>query len=229
MNNKVGGDFITFQYRYRKQIILVISILFIIVGIVSLTIYYSNNEDEVIEETPVKKKSIKKESSEELISVDIKGEINNPGIYSLKESSRVIDVIDKAGGLTENADTTVINLSKKLKDEMVIIIYSKEQVLKFKETKQLEEQVQNKCISPDENSLHNDACIEDNIQTTGKININTASKQELMSLTGIGESKAKDIVSYREKNGPFQTIEDIKKVTGIGDTIFAQIKENITL
>ncbi len=175
------------------------------------------------------KKETKKEKKEELISVDIKGEINIPGIYSLKESSRIIDVIDKAGGLTENADTTVINLSKKIKDEMVIIIYSKEQVNNFKETKQLEEQLQSKCISPDEESLQNDACIEETYNNNGKININTASKQELMTLPGIGESKAKDIISYREKNGLFKTIEDIKKVSGIGDTLFAQIKENITV
>ena len=229
MNNKVGGGFITFQYRYRKQIILVTSILLVIAGIISFVIYYSNNENEIIEETPVKKKNIKKESSEELISVDIKGEINNPGIYSLSPSSRVIDVIYKAGGLTDNADTTVINLSKKIKDEMVIIIYSKDQVNNFKETKKLEEEVQNKCISPDEESIKNDACISDATNTSGKVNINTATKQELMNLSGIGESKAKEIISYREKNGLFNTIEDIKKVSGIGDTIYAQIKENITV
>ena len=139
-----------------------------------------------------------------------------------------------AGGLTDQADTSVINLSKKVTDEMVIIIYSKQEVKEFEKTKEVEKQVQEKCNQKDENALKNDACITTSskeITTTvsGKISINTATKEELMTLSGIGESKAKEIISYREKNGPFTKIEDITKVTGIGENIFAQIKENITL
>lgn len=187
-------------------------------------------KEEIAVEEKLEKKDFKKEEEEDTLSVDIKGEVNSPGIYSMKASSRVIDVIEKAGGLTENADTTVINLSKKIKDEMVIIIYSKEQVKNFEETKKKEEELQNKCICPDENSIKNDACIyENNTTTSGKININTATKEELMTLPGIGESKAKDIIAYRQTNGAFQTIEAIKNVSGIGDNLFAQIKENITV
>ena len=176
-----------------------------------------------------KKVEKKKETKEEiLISVDIKGEVIAPGMYSVKENMRVLDVINQAGGLTENADTTVINLSKKVQDEMVIIIYSKEQVKNFEETKKLEEMVQEKCKNPDDNSITNDACITSETITT-KININTATKEELMSLNGIGENKAKDIISYREKNGLFKSIEEIKNVSGIGESIYAQIKENITV
>ena len=228
MNNNSGGDTITFQYRYRKQIIGGVILLLFITGI---TIYFVSAKEEKKEEIVVEKKETKKKvEKESMISVDIKGEVNRPGIYTVKESSRVIDVIDQAGGLTENADTTVINLSKKVKDEMVIIVYSREQVLQFEETKKQEEYLQNKCIQPEENSIKNDACISDN-QTaiTGKVNINTASKEELMSLTGIGASKAKEIISYRETNGPFQSIEEIKNVSGIGETIYAQIKEDITV
>ncbi len=149
----------------------------------------------------------------------------------MKSTSRVIDVIDKAGGLTENADTTVINLSKRIKDEMVIIIYSREQVINLIETKKQEEYLQEKCIQIDENSLVNDACISDNNTSTnnGKVNINTASKEELTSLNGIGDAKARDIINYREKNGNFKSIEDIKNVPGIGEAIYASIKENITV
>lgn len=146
----------------------------------------------------------------------------------MKETSRVIDVIEKAGGLTKNADTSVINLSKKITDEMVIIIYSKDQVRDFQKTKEIEKQVEDKCNQLDENSLKNDACINSSNVLKGKVSINTATKEELMTLSGIGESKAKDIINFREQNGPYNTIEDIKKVPGIGESIFATIKENIT-
>ena len=95
-------------------------------------------------------------------------------------------------------------------------------------SKETEKIVQEKCIKKDENALKNDACITDSVKTSGKVSINTATKEELMSLTGIGDSKAEDIIKYREENGLFKTIEDIKNVSGIGDSLFAKIKENIT-
>ena len=170
-----------------------------------------------------------KEEVKEIYKVDIKGEINNPGIYSLEKDKRVIDVIDQAGGLTENADTSVINLSKKISDEMVIIIYSREEVSNFIETKQTEQVREEKCIQKDENALINNACISQTEIITGKVSINTATLEQLQTLPGIGEAKAKDIITYREQNGPFENIEDIMKVSGIGESLFAQIKENITL
>ena len=179
----------------------------------------------------VSKKETKKELEEkvELLKVDIKGQIVNPGIYSVSSSARVIDVIEQAGGLTTNANTTVINLSKKVIDEMVIIIYSNDEVNDFKKTKELEQQVQTQCIQKDENSLVNDACITTNTETSSKVSINNASIQELQNLPGIGEAKAKDIITYREQNGPFKSIEDIKNVSGIGESLFAKIKDYITL
>ena len=158
---------------------------------------------------------------------DIKGEVITPGIYTLKVNSRVIDVINMAGGLTENADTSVLNLSKKIEDELVIIVYSKQEVIDFKKTKEIEKQVEEKCKNSNE-TLINGACIEIEEKTSTKVNINTASKEELMTLSGIGESKAEDIIKYREKE-QFVSIEDIKKVSGIGDSLFAKIKENITV
>lgn len=235
-NNKVGGDIITFKYRYRKQIIIGISILLLIIIIIVFSVLSYQKEPEeteplIIEEKKQKKDTKKlKEEKEEVVKVDIKGAINLPGIYSLTSSSRVIDVIEKAGGLTENADTSVINLSKKLTDEMVIIIYTKAEVRNFEETKEREATVQEKCNQKDQNALKNDACITTTPnKVSGKVSINTGTVEELMTLTGIGEAKAKDIITYREKNGPFKKIEDIKNVTGIGENIFAQIKENITL
>lgn len=224
---------ITFKYRYRKQIVIGIFILFLLVGGTILTIFMfqSDKKDKSDLVVSTATNSLKKKSKKENIEdykVDIKGEILTPGIYTLKSNSRVIDVIEMSGGLTENADTSVINLSKKITDEMVIIIYSKSEVKDFKKTKETEKIVQEKCVKKDENALKNDACITDSVKISGKVSINTATKEELMTLTGIGDSKAEDIIKYREENGPFKTIEDIKNVSGIGDSLFAKIKENIT-
>lgn len=113
---------------------------------------------------------------------------------------------------------------------MVIIIYSKDEVTNFKKTKEIEQQVQDQCIQKDENSLKNDACISSNKNTnTTKVSINNASIEELMTLPGIGESKAKDIIDYRTKNGPFKKLEDLKNIPGIGENVYNNLKENITL
>ena len=136
-NNIVGDDKMTFKYRYRKQIIIGVSIFIIMVSLTFFLVYkYKDNDskkdDIVVEKNIVKEK---KKISNEKIQVDIKGEINYPGIYKMDSNSRVVDVIKLAGDLTENADTSVINLSKKITDEMVIIIYSKSEVENFKKTK----------------------------------------------------------------------------------------------
>lgn len=213
----------------------------IIISSTSLIFYkYRTRQKEVVTTNPIilKKKESKetvklnnKTIQEETYKVDIKGEVINPGIYSLTCEKRVMDVIATAGGLTENADTSVINLSKKITDEMVIIVYSKEQVSDFKKTKEIENQVQEKCQQVDENAIRNDACINTSTNSiaTGKININTASLEELVTLPGIGESKARDIIKYREANGGFKALEELKNISGIGDNILAQIKENITM
>ena len=220
----------TFKYRYRKQIIIGVCSLILIGGIVGFIIYKYKSTPKKKEIVIEKKLEKKKVESKERIQVDIKGQINKPGIYEVDSNSRIIDVIHLAGELTENADTSVINLSKKVHDEMVIIIYSKDEVIDFKKTKEIEKQVEELCVKKDENSLSNDACINnDNNITNNKISINNASLDEIKSLPGIGEKKAKDIITYREKNGPFKQLEDLMKVNGIGEASFAQIKENITL
>ena len=223
----------TFKYRYRKQIIIGLIIFIIIGSITTFTIFKlkdkpSKDNELIVVKKKIEKKETKNEVREEY-QVDIKGQINSPGIYKINSNLRVMDVIMKAGGLTENADTSVINLSKKVQDEMVIIIYSKDEVSNFKEVKELEKQVNDKCNQKDENSLVNDACIETSTNTPSKVSINNSSLEELMTLPGIGESKAKDIIDYRNTNGPFNTIEDLLKVKGIGESILAKIKENITL
>ena len=229
----------SFHYRYRKQIVIGLLIVIIIGSIGGFVIYkYQTLPKEKTIDT-VKVQKIKKEKKEETIEkveeymVDIKGEVNNPGIYKLKKGSRIIDVVGEAGGLTESADTSVINLSKKITDEMVIIIYSRQEVENWVATKQQEEYLQKKCLLKEEGQVENDACIEEKTESEKKqpsamVNINTATKEELMTLSGIGETKAEAIISYREKT-PFQKIEDLKNVSGIGDSTFEEIKSNITV
>lgn len=165
------------------------------------------------------------------IKIDIKGEILNPGVYQLKENDRVSDAINVAGGLTENADTELINLSKTLKDEMVIIIYNKYEIEKIRQesnkTDTIIKYIEKKCTCPD---TTNDACIKQPEATKDtKVSINTATVEELMTIDGIGESKAKAIIKYRETNGNFETIEDIKNVSGIGESTFEKFKDYITV
>lgn len=223
----------TFRYRYRKQIILGISLVIVLATTISSIIYfYEPKKEKKIEKVAVEKikKETKKEDTEKLYMVDIKGEVISPGIYELPSTSRVIDVINKAGGLTDIADTSVINLSKKIEDEMVIIIYSEYEVNNWLTTKQEEDYLQEKCQNSEDSRIENDACISDNVIENNEtlININTATKEELMTLSGIGETKALAIISYREKT-PFTSIEDIKNVSGIGDSTYNEIKDYITV
>ena len=230
----------TFTYRHKKEIILVCLGLVLLLVIGSFFIYKNYTAENKEEKNIVlnTKKDIKKDEEEEeevYYQVDIKGEVINPGIYTVKEGSRVIDVIRLAGDLTEVADTSVLNLSKKVKDEMVIIVYSYDEVENFTATKEKEGIEQEACLS--QNGIQNDACIKDSTDDTssssvvisGKVSLNTATLDELMTLPGIGESKAQAIIEYREEVGAFQNIEELKEVSGIGDAIFDQIKENITI
>ena len=232
----------TFTYRHKKQIILCGLGLVLLLVVASIFIYKNFDSKDKKDENIVlnTKKDIKKDEEEEKTSdvyyqVDIKGEVINPGIYTVKEGSRVIDVIRLAGDLTEVADTSVLNLSKKVKDEMVIIVYSFDEVESFTETKEQEEIEQEACKN--QNGIENDACIEDSTNDTssssvvisGKISLNTATLDELMMLPGIGEAKAEAIIKYREEVGAFQNIEELKEVNGIGDAIFDDIKESITI
>ena len=230
----------TFTYRHKKQIILVCLglVLLLVIGFVFIYKNFTADDKEnenIVLNTKNDTKKDEEEEEEVYYQVDIKGEVINPGIYTVKEGSRVIDVIRLAGDLTEVADTSVLNLSKKVKDEMVIIVYSYDEVVNFTATKEKEEIEQEACLS--QNGIQNDACIKDSTDDTssssvvisGKLSLNTATLDELMTLPGIGGSKAQAIIEYREEVGAFQNIEELKEVSGIGDAIFDQIKENITI
>ena len=140
---------------------------------------------------------------DEKIFVDVKGAVKHPGVFETTKDKRVKDLIEEAGGLLDDADTATLNLSQKVKDQMVIY------VLKHGEKP--------KQISDGGSSSSN----------TDVININTANKEQLMKISGVGKTKAEAIISYREKNGDFKKKEDITKVRGIGKATFEKIKDKI--
>ena len=215
-----------FIYFNIKKIILVVLIL--IIGSIYLFYLYFNGKNEEVDS---KEKVIvrKEDIEEEIVTMcffDIKGEVASPGVYSIECDKRIVDAINLSGGLTKNSDTSVLNLSKKIEDGMVIVIYSKKEVSNYLKT--LEEESKKNSICSSSNVV-NGACIgNNNANNNSLININTASLEELMSLSGIGESKARNIISYRVNN-PFKSIEDLLNVDGIGESIYVKIKENITV
>ena len=203
----------------RKNIFLITSFLITIIIIIIIFIkreLYNNRQDVINEELVLEKESIpekKEDDIEILCTVDIKGEINLPGIYTTECTKKVQDIIDLANGLTANADTSNLNLAKKITDEMVIIVYSQEEV------------INNECTC--DNSVVNEASINNTGETvtnSNLININTATIAILKSIPGIGDTKAKAIIDYRNTYGAFKSVEELKNVKGIGDKLYEQIK-----
>lgn len=157
------------------------------------------------------------------ISVEIKGEVRNPGVYELKKGSTIKDLIDISGGINEGIDTYTINMTRKLNEGDVIVMFNNEFI-----TNEIELEYP-QVISNLKNNNDIDLYITNEIWESEKISINTANKKELMTLSGIGESKALAIIEYREKNGLFKNIEEIKKVKGIGNGLFEKIRDYIKL
>lgn len=201
-----------------KKQLLIISIILII--IISLYYIYNKfneeNKEVLIENILIENKTDNKKSENEFLIVHISGAVNNPGIVKLEVESRIEDAIISAGGLTEDADLTNVNLAYVLEDGMKITIPSMSDV---------EEEI----IM--ENSGKN-IITESNVEYSSSIisiNINKATIDEFAKLPGIGNSLATRIVKYREENGKFKNIEDIKNVSGIGDNKFEQIKDLISV
>ena len=204
----------------KKTIIILCTIIVVLGGIIF--ILYKNNsssKEEIVDIFKEPEEIKEEESNSKKVIVDIKGMINNPGVYEVDSDLRVNDVIELAGGLKEGADTSNINLAKLVSDEMTIIIYSTEEVLeKFKQEVCI-------CNCP---YIQNDACINSN-NDSNLININTAGIEELTTLTGIGDVKAEAIIKYRSEVGKFKTKEELLNVEGIGEALFEKIKDNITV
>lgn len=174
--------------------------------------------------------------------VEIKGAVNSPGVFKVTSDNIINDVINMAGGLKNNAYTKNINLSKNVSKEMVIYVYTnyeysllntKEETYECNCLKQDISVCTDKGASiitsdedkPEEHFNSNSKSETEN----NKVNINTSTKEVLKSLSGIGDAKAQNIIDYRNKNGLFKSIEDLKNVTGISEKLFEQIKEFITI
>lgn len=212
-------------YLKDKRVIIGISVFLVLCGLFLIIYFFKGSESdmEFQSELTVETKE-EKENVESNFYIDVKGAVKDPGVYLVSEGERVIDAIEKAGGLKKNANTSNINLSKRLSSEMVVVVYTNNEIKKGKNS--LECNTECNCEVIEINN-----CIEreESKENTNLININTASTEELMNITGIGESKAKSIIQYREENGNFKVIEDIKNVSGIGDALFEKIKGSITV
>ena len=214
-----------------KKYIYLISFIILLIGAIFLFIIKKNLQDNSVVTIQEELEPVKEETSEEeTYTVDIKGAVQKPGVYKVPKSYVINDVINEAGGLNKNADTSLTNLSKKITNEMVIIIYTKEEVKKSNVKDTVIKVVEKECVCP---NIQNDGCINTGItdtitnQETTLVNINTATQEELMTIPGIGESKAKAIIEYRKQHN-FTTIEDIMNVSGIGNALYESIKIYIT-
>ena len=186
---------------------LIGGILLILVGMGSL---FSKKEEsveetEVVVTTVLAEKTEVSTTQETVIFVDIKGAVKNPGVYQMKVGDRVKDALDAAGGLTAEADSQKVNLAQRVEDQMVIVVPK---------------------VGEEAEAIPAGATSKE-VSKEGKVNINTATVEELKTLKGVGEKKAEAIIEYRKKNGSFKTKEDLMKVRGIGKKLFESFEERI--
>lgn len=182
------------------------------------SIFVDNSEENVQlnENKNDNNKEISTPAQEKTIVVEIKGEVKKPDVYILKENAIVKELIEAAGGLTENAELSNINRAKKLQNHELIYIANKNNINREMSSVNSEvKNIGNKVQGQEGNNK--------------RVNINTAALEDLKTLNGIGDSKAKNIIEYREQNGEFKSIEDIKNVSGIGDKMFEKIKDQIEI
>ena len=205
--------------KNKKYIIIALLFIFLIIGIIIVKQFDTEEKESlelisIEEETEQDNKSIEEEEDYKIV-VHITGEVEKEGIIAIKEGGRISDAIDAAGGLTKEADLERVNLAYELEDGQKIYIPNKND-------KDIEEYVTegvDDIVLPDELSNMGD----------GLININKADLEELQELDGIGEALAENIIAYRENNGKFKNIEDIKNVSGIGDSKYEKIKDSIKI
>ncbi len=226
--------------------LIVIVLLVIIMGLLIKDVFFEddcecgstntlvddNDSETMVDETEEKIMELKN------YKIDIKGAVKNPGVYQVSEETIINDAIKLAGGLKSNASTKYINLSKKVSDEMVLIIYTNSEVNKMHNpTNKICESNGVDITNCDGSSVivsdNNSNVNKDNNSTSpdekSKISINNATKEQLMTLNGIGESKALAIIEYRTKNNGFKALEELMNVSGIGELAYNKIKDSIML
>lgn len=224
---------------------IVLLFLAIIISISSFLLVKQLNDDGISKETTsvltnnIETINEENEESNEVncFYIDIKGAVKKPDVYQVCDYNIVNDVITMAGGLKSTASTKYLNLSKRLEAEMIIYIYTKTEVTKLEKENVVVEQECNCTLNNVSDCVNSGSSIivtdQENIDSSEsveeKISINEASKEELMNLNGIGDAKATAIIEYRTKNGSFKSLEEIKNVSGISDSLYEKIKDYIKL
>ncbi len=200
-----------------EKTIIVKIVIAVIVAIFAVLYYFFNNQksssyENILTSEVIVNNVSSEEKSEETgkIKVYVTGEVNLPGVIELEEGARIEDAIQKAGGIKPEANLKEINLASEIEDGEKIYIPN------------LLEQVE-------ETTLLSESEANTSSKSDGKVNINKASVSELTSIPGVGASTAQKIITYREENGKFKTIEDIKNVSGIGDSKYNSMKDFISV
>ncbi|MGN0243214.1 MAG: helix-hairpin-helix domain-containing protein [Lachnospiraceae bacterium] len=194
---------------FKKLVVVLICFLFAFIGVLSGC---SKSSDERIYQTTENLVSqgssvvMDENSMEQEVVVYVCGRVRNPGVYTLTEGDRVYHAIEAAGGFCKNAAVDDWNLADRLTDGQKIDVFSKKQARRKRKKEKQQSQM-----------------------TPGTVNLNNASKEELMTLPGIGESKADSILAYRTEHGLFSSVEDIMKISGIKEGVFHQIKDKIAV
>ena len=208
------------KYIEKNKKYVIIGLIFCILIIAIIIVkQFDTEEKETLDLISIEGNTENTETVEEeedyKIVIHITGEVNNEGIIEIKEGGRISDAIEEAGGLTKEADLERVNLAYELEDGQKIYIPNK----KDKDIEEYVTEGVDDIVLPDELSKAGD----------GLVNINKASSEELQELDGIGEALAENIIAYRENNGKFKNIEDIKNVSGIGDSKYEKIKDSIKI
>lgn len=204
----------------KQKIILIILITIIGIGIYCYTNAIENTSEEEIENVlEVAQTNTTKETEEKNIFVHIAGCVQKEGMLELSSNSRIADAIEKAGGLTQEADLSDINLAYLLEDGMKIYIPNQN------ERQENNEKTENTAKTENTPSMQ----IQDTSTKQDVININTATQEELDTLPGIGPATATKIIEYRKEKGKFKQKEEIKEVSGIGEAKYEKIKEYISI
>lgn len=190
-------EVVTKKFDTKRIATLGIVLLVALIIVIALFNFFSGSNSISVEAS---EDSFEQTQSE--IKVHVAGEVKKPGLYKLKEGARINDAVDAAGGFTDNADKDSLNLAKLVEDGEQIMI-------------------------PSKGGAESAAGSSSSSTNNGKININTADLATLQTLNGVGPSTAQKIIDYRNANGKFKSIDDLKKISGIGEKTFAKFKDQI--
>ncbi|MGE7605462.1 helix-hairpin-helix domain-containing protein [Peribacillus frigoritolerans] len=203
----------------RKMTMITVAAAFVAAGIY----FFSQQEEDPADTEDIfsvtakeaeMEQSVNEVAEPEIIKVDVKGAVKSPGIFTAQAGDRVIDLISAAGSFTEKADTDKVNFAQIIEDQMVIYV------------PEVGEEV-NGNLENIQVGTSGDAVTKGT--SGGLVNLNTATQEDLQTLTGIGPSKANAILEYRETVGKFKEVDELKQVTGIGDKTFERLRDSISV